>query len=70
MTGGKVFVLDKIYGISDSKFTKKSGEKFLFLNNLLMFNRKECSICLTNEIDTIVFPCKHMSICYDCACEL
>jgi E3 ubiquitin-protein ligase MGRN1 len=28
---------------------------------------KECVICLTNKKDTLVLPCKHVSMCNTCA---
>jgi len=29
---------------------------------------KDCSICLSERIDTIILPCKHMCVCITC-CE-
>lgn len=29
-----------------------------------------CVICLVNERDTTVLPCRHMCMCHDCAQEL
>ena len=31
---------------------------------------KECTICFTNKVDTVVLPCKHMCLCSDCAKDL
>jgi len=28
---------------------------------------KECVICLTNEKDTLTYPCKHVLLCNSCA---
>lgn len=27
----------------------------------------ECAVCMTNEKDTVVLPCKHMCLCFYCA---
>ena len=47
--------------MNDSKFEyNKNNNKFS--------DDKECAICLTNRVDTIVLPCKHMCSCSSC-CE-
>lgn len=33
-------------------------------------NKKICSICFHNNINTIILPCRHFAICYDCSKEL
>lgn len=30
---------------------------------------KECAICLSNSKDTIIEPCRHMCLCFECANE-
>ncbi len=31
---------------------------------------KECIICFTDKIDTVIMPCRHMCICMECAKSL
>jgi hypothetical protein len=40
---------------------------------ILLFNstdEKECAICLTEKIDTMIIPCKHMCLCRGCCDDL
>jgi hypothetical protein len=53
------FILDDIYGIANSELSIEGNQEL-----------KDCTICLTNKIDTIVIPCKHMCICIECAKDL
>jgi len=53
------YILDDIFGIAGSNLTSKDNEE-----------GNDCPICLTNKIDTIVLPCKHMCLCLDCAKDL
>lgn len=31
---------------------------------------KECAICLTERVDTMIIPCKHMCLCKACCSDL
>jgi len=53
------FVLDDVFGISSSG-----------LKDYNAVDSKECAICLTSRIDTVVLPCKHMCLCFECAQNL
>jgi len=53
------YILDDIYGIADSDVSGKASQE-----------GKECTICMTNKVDTIVLPCKHMCLCVGCAKDL
>jgi len=53
------YILDDIYGIADSDLSEKTDVE-----------GKECTICFTNKVDTVVLPCKHMCLCSDCAKDL
>jgi len=56
---GTSYILDDIYGIADSDLSGKTNVE-----------GKECTICFTNKVDTVVLPCKHMCLCLDCAKDL
>lgn len=32
--------------------------------------KEDCAVCLENQIDTIIFPCRHMWLCFTCATKL
>jgi len=57
--GSKSFVLDDIFGISTSGLKDPNAPE-----------AKDCAICLTTKIDTVVLPCKHMCLCFECAQNL
>jgi len=52
------YILDDIFGIANSGLNADAKQE------------NDCPICLTNKIDTIVLPCKHMCLCSDCAKDL
>ncbi|CAA3025525.1 probable E3 ubiquitin- ligase LUL4 [Olea europaea subsp. europaea] len=54
------YELRDIYGISSPDATTISN----------MDSGKECVICMTEEKNTAVLPCRHMCMCRDCAKEL
>lgn len=31
---------------------------------------KECIICLTYDKDTMILPCRHLSLCHNCAIQV
>jgi len=59
--GGTTWLLDDIYGIASSELND---------NSTANAEAKDCAICLTNKIDTVVLPCKHMCLCVECADDL
>ena len=32
----------------------------------LTVNERICRVCLINEVDTLILPCRHMQTCYRC----
>ncbi|CAI9764286.1 unnamed protein product [Fraxinus pennsylvanica] len=59
-TDGVRYELREIYGISSPDETAISD----------VDSGKECVICMTEEKNTAVLPCRHMCMCSDCAKEL
>ncbi|XP_057778203.1 probable E3 ubiquitin-protein ligase LUL4 isoform X2 [Salvia miltiorrhiza] len=57
---GARYELREIFGISDSGEASISNVE----------SGKECIICLTEDKNTAVLPCRHMCLCSDCAKEL
>lgn len=51
------FEINEIYGI-DNSVVMKGG---------LQQTAEECTICISESIDTIIMPCRHMCICNECA---
>jgi len=33
-------------------------------------NAKDCAICLSNSKDTMILPCRHLSLCHNCAIQI
>jgi len=56
---GKAFVINEVYGINN--FAADSGESQ---------EERLCSICMSEKVDTIILPCKHMCVCFDCSKDL
>lgn len=50
---GQGYIINEVYGIHDS---------------LAEDSTKECAICLTERINTVIQPCRHMILCNVC-CE-
>ncbi|KAL3381841.1 hypothetical protein AABB24_001772, partial [Solanum stoloniferum] len=57
---GVRYELREIYGINNSEETNVNDEE----------SGKECVICMTEQKDTAVLPCRHMCLCGECAKEL
>ncbi|KAM3139451.1 hypothetical protein pb186bvf_008476 [Paramecium bursaria] len=51
------FEINEIYGI-DNSVVMRGG---------LQQAAEECTICISESIDTIIMPCRHMCICNECA---
>lgn len=60
---GSAFEVNEIWGIDNSDLGGNKGATIDDTN-------KECSVCLSEKIDTIVMPCLHMCLCGACATEL
>ncbi|SBS80592.1 RING zinc finger protein, putative [Plasmodium ovale] len=58
--GNKYFEVQEIFGIEKSKALPPDP-----VNNFL--SGRECVICLTEERDTAILPCRHMCLCNVCA---
>jgi hypothetical protein len=58
----KSMVFNKV--ILNNQIKKMSNN----LTNCLFRDGKDCSICLTDKINTVILPCKHMCVCNVC-CE-
>ena len=48
-----LFELDVAYGLNSNRTNEDDS--------------KECNICLSEEPDTLLKPCKHVNMCYACA---
>ncbi|CDO62378.1 RING zinc finger protein, putative [Plasmodium reichenowi] len=58
--GNRSFEVQEIFGIEKSPETKTDP-----VDNYL--SGRECVICLTDERDTAILPCRHMCLCNVCA---
>lgn len=56
--GDSLYILEDIYGYESTLF-----EESLDDNNL-------CVICMLNECDTLLLPCRHLCLCAECADRL
>ena len=71
-------MVDEIYGIKDTALVEESKEEqeekaakqFMIID---LYNKrfddqdKECIVCLEEQIDTVIMPCRHMCIGINCA---
>jgi len=53
-------------------YFKKIADKSFYLNHIYEPDNdedtsKNCCICFTTKVNTVLFPCRHMCMCYDCA---
>ncbi len=58
-----------------AKQTLEAGNDIYLLNGIYGENDtdasgKECVICLMYEKDTMILPCRHLSICHSCAVQV
>eukprot|EP00884_Botryococcus_braunii_P018074 jgi/Botrbrau1/4950/Bobra.0122s0028.1 len=63
---GVSYELQEIYGMEHSAAALKNKEA----QSLEDSEERLCVICLVNERDTTVLPCRHMCMCHECAQEL
>ncbi|CAK0783179.1 hypothetical protein CVIRNUC_006378 [Coccomyxa viridis] len=68
---GTSYELQEIYGIENSSAGRSSADTGKQEVNPYMDDEERlCVICLVNERNTTVLPCRHMCMCGDCATEL
>lgn len=53
LVNGQLFELSEAYGLNSNRTDETDS--------------KECVICLVNRKDTLLNPCKHVSMCRTCA---
>ncbi|KAM3143542.1 hypothetical protein pb186bvf_004304 [Paramecium bursaria] len=54
---GQTFDIKDVFGINDSVVSQKEDSK-----------KEPCRVCLTNIVDTMIIPCRHVILCLEC-CE-
>jgi len=59
---GRVFLLREIYGI-ERKPAKEGEEKLDDEDE----SERECVVCMSEPMDTMVLPCRHLCLCNSCA---
>lgn len=62
---GKNFSLLEIYGKPTSNAKSTASSPTSYCSDGL--SNRECIICMSEVKDTIVLPCRHMCLCFDCA---
>lgn len=58
------YEIKSIYGLNQNEHIE--GETIDIKGVAECENDKECTICLSVQADTIIMPCGHMCICYNC----
>ena len=61
----KNFSLLEIFGKPTAAMKSTASSPTSYCSDGL--NNRECIICMSEVKDTIVLPCRHMCLCYDCA---
>jgi hypothetical protein len=61
--GGTFHILQEIYGLAQASDGDGAGGKQLEAEN-------ECIVCLTDQKDTSLMPCRHMCVCQSCGQDL
>jgi len=64
--GSTAYELQEIYGIEGQAADGAGGSEDDF-DDADEKSRSECVICMTDPRDTTVLPCRHMSMCSECA---
>lgn len=59
---GLCYLLQEIYGIENKNLNKPDDEND--------DTGSECVICMCDIRDTLILPCRHLSLCYSCADSL
>ncbi|KRX04319.1 hypothetical protein PPERSA_03559 [Pseudocohnilembus persalinus] len=63
------YIVQEIYGIDNTELIHGQPIQDQQMNQLANEENtnKECIICFTDLIDTVILPCRHMCICMECA---
>lgn len=67
---GVSYELQEIYGLEQSVAAARAGGAADGADADAENEERLCVICLVNERDTTVLPCRHMCMCHECAQEL
>ncbi|EPY28406.1 hypothetical protein STCU_00043 [Strigomonas culicis] len=73
---GNAYVVENLYGAdNDGAPTGEGGDGVMVGSTIITHEGDDneddlCVICLTNEKDTAVMPCRHMCMCKECGEEL
>ncbi|KAL4475543.1 hypothetical protein ABPG72_009232 [Tetrahymena utriculariae] len=59
------YEISEIYGVENTDLVHQEAAEQKQAN--MDDCNKECIICMTDLIDTVIMPCKHMCICVECA---
>jgi len=71
MINGVCYVLQEIYGIENKTSSKEDGNTSDGNDHYSDDDdNTECVVCLSESKDTIILPCKHLSLCYVCANQI
>eukprot|EP01063_Lacrimia_lanifica_P016003 TRINITY_DN22631_c0_g1_i1.p2 TRINITY_DN22631_c0_g1~~TRINITY_DN22631_c0_g1_i1.p2 ORF type:complete len:377 (+),score=123.28 TRINITY_DN22631_c0_g1_i1:120-1250(+) len=73
--GKELYLLEPIYGMTaDDKPPSPSGNTAAVPSDLAQLvddtGDNTCVVCMTDDKDTMVMPCRHMCLCFECAQEL
>jgi len=71
MINGVCYILQEIYGIENKTNPKEDGNTSDGNDPYSdEDDNTECVVCLSESKDTIILPCKHLSLCYVCANQI
>lgn len=74
--GGSAYVVEDLFGMDGEIAGAAGGDAEVMLGTTIVPHEGDeddeglCVICLTNDKDTAVMPCRHMCLCKTCAEEL
>jgi hypothetical protein len=69
MVNGISYELQSIFGMDQNDKKSREGRPAV-AQSAEQEEERLCVICLVNERDTTVLPCRHMCMCHECAQEL
>ncbi|CAD2222317.1 hypothetical protein AGDE_00051 [Angomonas deanei] len=72
---GNAYVVENLYGIDSDNPAGQGGDGVMVGSTIVPHEGEDnedglCVICLTNDKDTAVMPCRHMCMCKECGEEL